>query len=123
MHRHIVESDPLMKKPDEQQRNAERIPLKEPIAATIDSAEAHITELSLIGAKIEHFNRLSMNSTTTVQFKWGGKTIKLKGKVARTEMRSIRGKPGYLSGVTFASSLEEAPRELRWVMSTFVESI
>src|SRR5207245_4264549 len=89
----------------------------------IDSAEAHITELSLIGAKIEHFNRLSMNSTATVQFKWGGKTIKLKGKVARTEMRSIRGKPGYLSGVTFASSLEEAPRELRWVMSTFVESI
>jgi PilZ domain-containing protein len=112
-----------MKKPADQQRNAERIPLSEPIAGSIDAAEAHIVELSLIGAKIEHFNRISMNSSATVQFAWKGKTIKLKGKVARTEMRSIAGKLGYMSGVTFANKLEEAPRELRWVMSTFVEQI
>jgi hypothetical protein len=112
-----------MKKPDDQQRNAERIPLKEPIEGTIDSAEAHITELSLIGAKVEHFNRLSMNSNATVQFRWRNQTIKLKGKIARTEMRSIRGKPGYMSGVTFASSLEEAPKELRWMLASFVEPI
>ena len=112
-----------MKKPADQQRNAERIPLTEPIAGSIESADAQIVELSLIGAKVEHFNRLSMNSSATVQFAWKGKTIKLKGKVARTEMRSIRGKPGYMSGVTFASTLQEAPRELRWIMSTFVESI
>ena len=112
-----------MKKADDQQRNAERIPLKEPLKAAIESADGQITELSLIGAKIEHFNRLSMNSTVTVQFKWSGKTIKLKVKVARTEMRSIRGKPGYMSGITFAKSAEEGPQELRWVMSTFVEPI
>ena len=112
-----------MKKPDDQQRNAERIPLKEPIAGTIESAEAHITELSLIGAKVEHFNRLSMNSSATVQFRWRNQNIKIKGKIARTEMRSIRGKPGYMSGVTFASSLEDAPKELRWMMASFVEPI
>ncbi|HEY8131163.1 MAG TPA: PilZ domain-containing protein [Thermoanaerobaculia bacterium] len=112
-----------MKKPDEQQRNAERIPLKEPITGTIDSAEAHITELSLIGAKVEHFNRLSMNSNATVQFRWRNQNIKLRGKVARTEMRSIRGKPGYMSGITFANTLEEAPKELRWMMAGFVEPI
>jgi len=112
-----------MKKPDDQQRNAERIPLKEPIQGTIDSAEAHITELSLIGAKVEHFNRLSMNSHATVQFRWRNQNIKLKGKIARTEMRSIRGKPGYMSGVTFANSLEEAPKELRWMMAGFVQPI
>jgi hypothetical protein len=112
-----------MKKSDDQQRNAERIPLKEPIAATIETAEAYITELSLIGAKVEHFNRLSMNSSATVQFRWQNDTIKLKGKIARTEMRSIRGKPGYMSGVTFASSLDDAPKELRRMMASFVEPI
>jgi len=112
-----------MKKPADQQRNAERIPLNEPIAGSIDAADAHIVELSLIGAKIEHFNRISMNSSATVQFAWKGKTIKLKGKVARTEMRSIGGKLGYVSGVTFANRLDEAPKELRWIMSTFVEQI
>lgn len=112
-----------MKKPADQQRNAERIPLTEPISGSIESADAQIVELSLIGAKVEHFNRLSMNSSATVQFAWKGKTIKLKGKIARTEMRSIRGKAGYVSGVTFANKLEDAPRELRWIMSTFVEQI
>ncbi|HJT18756.1 MAG TPA: PilZ domain-containing protein [Thermoanaerobaculia bacterium] len=112
-----------MKKAPDQQRNAERIPLTEPIDCTIDAAEAKIVELSLIGAKIEHFNRLSMNSAATVQFKWHNKPIKLKGKVARTEMRPIRGKPGYVSGVNFADVPEKAPQELRWLMSTFVESL
>jgi len=111
-----------MKKPADQQRNAERIPLDAPLEATIESAEAHVVELSLIGAKVEHFNRLSMNSAATVQFKWKGKPIKLKGKVARTEMRSIRGKAGYVSGVTFAPRAEEAPQELRWIMNTIIES-
>jgi hypothetical protein len=112
-----------MKKPADQQRNAERIPLTKPIDGTIEAADAQIVELSLIGAKVEHFNRLSMNSSATVQFRWNNKQIKLKGKVARTEMRSIRGKPGYASGVTFAPSPEEGPQELRWIMSTFVEAI
>src|SRR5690348_17304497 len=112
-----------MKKPSDQQRNAERIPLPDPLDCTIEAADAKILELSLIGAKIEHFNRLSMNSSATVQLKWKGKPIKLKGKVARTEMRSIRGKPGYISGVTFADAAEKAPQELTWIMSTFVEPI
>jgi PilZ domain-containing protein len=112
-----------MKKPTDQQRNAERIPLTEPIDVSVDGFDAKITELSLIGARIEHFNRLSMGTSAGVQFTWKGKTIKLKGKVARTEMRAIRGKPGYLTGLNFADRLEEAPRELRWIMSTFVESI
>src|ERR1700739_656250 len=67
LHPHIVESASSMKKPADQQRNAERIPLSEPIPASIESADAKIVELSLIGAKIEHFNRLSMNSTASVQ--------------------------------------------------------
>ena len=112
-----------MKKPDDQQRNAERIPLTEPLDGSIEGGDAKITELSLIGAKVEHFNRLSMNANASVQFKWKGQTIKLKGKIARTEMRVIRGKPGYMSGVTFASSLDEAPDELRTMMASFVESI
>ena len=112
-----------MAKPADQQRNAERIPLEKPIDCTIDGADAKVVELSLIGAKIEHFNRMSMNSTPTVQFQWNGKTVKLKGRIARTEMRPIQKKPGYSSGVVFADSPDNAPKELAWIMSTFVEPI
>ena len=112
-----------MKKPADQQRNAERIPLSEPIDGSIDASEAKITELSLIGARVEHFNRLSMGSSASLQFTFKGKAIKLRGKVARTEMRSIRGKPGYVSGVNFVDRPEDAPKELRWIMGTFVEPI
>src|SRR6266545_7275092 len=64
-----------------------------------------------------------MNSIATVQFKWKGQTLRLKGKVARTEMRSVRGKAGYMSGITFATSAEEGPQELRWMMGTLLEPI
>jgi PilZ domain-containing protein len=112
-----------MKKLEEQQRNAERIPLTEPVEGTLDSAEARITELSLIGAKVEHLNRLAMNSVATLQFKWRDQTIRLKARIARTEMRPVGGKMGYLSGVTFADTLNQAPQELRWMLGTFLEKI
>jgi hypothetical protein len=110
---------PLM--PDEQRRNAERITLKEPIAATIGDMEVRIVEISLIGGRIEHVGKLSMNSTVTLQFRWTGENVRLKAKVARTEMRTIGGKMGYSSGVDFAKSPEEAPVTLQRIMASFVQ--
>jgi hypothetical protein len=106
---------------DEQRRNAERITLKEPIVAMIGDMEVRIVEISLIGGRIEHVPRLSMNSTVTLQFRWKNENIKLKAKIARTEMRPIAGKMGYSSGVDFAKTPAEAPPELQRIMASFVE--
>ncbi len=107
--------------PDEQRRHAERITLKAPIGAMIGDMEAHIVEISLIGGRIEHAARLTMNSTVTLQFRWRGETVRLKAKISRTEMRSIGGKPGYSSGIDFAKSPEEAPEALQRIMASFAE--
>jgi hypothetical protein len=106
---------------DEQRRYAERITLKEPIVAMIGDMEARIVEISLIGGRIEHLGRLNMNSAVTLQFRWQGENVKLKAKIARTEMRSIGGKMGYSSGVDFAKSAAEAPVILQRIVASFIE--
>src|SRR6266852_6326071 len=107
--------------PDEQRRYAERITLKEPIVAMIGDMETRIVEISLIGGRIEHVARLNMNSAVTLQFRWQGENVKLKAKIARTEMRSIGGKMGYSSGVDFAKTAAEAPVILQRIVASFIE--
>ncbi|HYS55639.1 MAG TPA: PilZ domain-containing protein [Thermoanaerobaculia bacterium] len=107
--------------PDEQRRNAERITLKQPITAMIADMEVRIVEISLIGGRIEHVGRLNMNSNVTLQFRWQNENVKLKGKISRTEMRPIGGKPGYSSGVDFATKPEESPVILQRIVASFIE--
>ena len=107
--------------PDEQRRYAERITLKEPIVAMIGDMEVRIVEISLIGGRIEHIGRLSMNSAVTLQFRWQRENVKLKAKIARTQMSTIGGKMGYSSGVDFAKSPAEAPVILQRIVASFIE--
>jgi hypothetical protein len=107
--------------PDEQRRYAERITLQEPIVAMIGDMEARLVEISLIGGRIEHVGRLNMASAVTLQFRWQGENVKLKAKIARTEMRSVGGKMGYSSGVDFAKSAAEAPVILQRILASFIE--
>ena len=107
--------------PDEQRRYAERITLKEPIVAMIGDMEARIVEISLIGGRIEHIGRLNMNSAVTLQFRWHGENVKLKAKIARTQMSTVGGKMGYSSGVDFAKTAAEAPVILQRIVASFIE--
>src|SRR5205085_2802382 len=107
--------------PDEQRRYAERITLKEPIVAMIGDMEARLVEISLIGGKIEHIGRLNMGSAITLQFRWQGENVKLKAKIARTQMSSVGGKMGYSSGVDFAKTAAEAPVILQRIVASFIE--
>lgn len=102
---------------EDQQRAAERIPLENPIDVMLNDVGGRIIEISLIGCKIEHPGRVNMGSTVNMDFLWKGRKIRLKAKVTRTEMRPISGKPGYLSALQLASSLEESPVSLRWVIA------
>jgi len=106
---------------DEQRRNAERVKLKEPIAATIGDVAVQIVEISLIGGRIEHIPKLAMNSNVTLQLHWTGETIRLKAKIARTEMRSIGGKLGYSSGIDFAKTPAEAPAPLQRIIASYLQ--
>jgi hypothetical protein len=101
---------------EDQKRLAERVELKEPIKATLVDVDAQIIELSLLNCRVQHFGRVMMGSTATLQFQWRGEKIKLKGKVARTTMKPIGGKPAYESAIQFGTTLDEAPDALKKIM-------
>jgi hypothetical protein len=108
---------------EDQKRLAERIELKQPIEGTIGDVAVQIVELSLLNCRVEHYGRLTMGSNASLHFQWRGEKIKLKGKVARTEMRPIGGKPGYSSAVQFATSLEDSPEPLQRVVRSLVQML
>lgn len=101
---------------EDQNRLAERIELKEPIKAILVDVDALIIEVSLLNCRVQHFGRVTMGSTATLQFQWRGEKIKLKGKVARTTMKPIGGKPAYESAIQFGTTLDEAPDALKKIM-------
>ena len=102
----------------EQKRAAERLPLDSPIDASAGGYPVKIVEMSAIGCKIEHRDKLSLNSTITVKFKWEDFPVQLPAKVMRQQLR-----PGmtYESGLKFADSLELAPDIMRAIVATLVK--
>jgi hypothetical protein len=106
---------------EDQKRLAERVELKEPIKATLVDVDALIIEVSLLNCRVQHFGRVTMGSNATLQFQWRGEKIKLKGKVARTTMKPIDGKPAYESAIQFGTTLDEAPDALKKIMRSLVQ--
>jgi PilZ domain-containing protein len=103
-------------------RAAQRIDLPEPVPAKLGDVDAKIVDLSLIGSRIEHMERLSMGANVPLRFNWRGEAIAVKVKVARTEMRSVGGRTVYSSGLQFASSVEESPEPIRRMMAALVKT-
>ena len=106
----------------EQKRSAERLPLDAPLEATASGMAVKIIELSAIGCKIEHREKLSIGSSTALRFRWRGEEIDLRARVARTQLRSAypRGMI-YESGLQFADLLENAPEVIRRILASFAE--
>ena len=105
---------------EDQRRNAERVPLDIPIEGKIGEIAVRIVEISLVGCLLEHADRMAMGSTFTVRFRWSGENVALKGRVARTEMRTIDGVLGYQSGVQFAESIDDSPDALQRVIRSLL---
>ena len=106
----------------EEQRAAQRIDLPEPVPAKIGDADARIVDVSLIGCRIEHAERLAMGAAMPIRFTWRGENIALNAKVARTEMRSIGGRMMYSTGLQFAASVDESPEAVRRIMASLVKT-
>ena len=105
---------------EDQRRSAERVPLDIPIEGKIGEIVVRLVEISLIGCLLEHSDRMSMGSTFTVKFRWAGEEVSLKGRVVRTQMRTVDGRPGYLSGVQFAEGVEDSPEPLQRVLRSLL---
>jgi hypothetical protein len=105
-----------------EQRAAQRIDLPEPVPAKIGDVEAKIVEVSLVGCRAEHAERLAIGAIVPVYFQWRGEPVQLSGKVARTELRSAGGRMMYSTGLQFATSVDTSPDAIRRIMASLVKT-
>jgi PilZ domain-containing protein len=98
-------------------RGAQRLAIPKPVAATFGGFAANILEISLIGCQIEHTDRITPKARLPLKFKWRGAPVKIEATVIRSEMRSVRGKAGYASGLEFCKSPDDAPAVVREIFN------
>ncbi|HVT02536.1 MAG TPA: PilZ domain-containing protein [Thermoanaerobaculia bacterium] len=96
----------------EEQRSAQRIDLASPMDALLGDSPVRIIEISLIGCRVEHAEKISIGARLHLQLSHEGATLKLAARVARTELRGGAGALLYASGLELAKSLQESPRAL-----------
>lgn len=106
----------------EQKRNAERLPLDEPLEGSVGGIAAKIVEVSAIGCRLEHQEKMSLGASTTLRFKWRDRSIEVRAKVARTQLKSAYPNGLYYeTGLKFADALDDAPPEIRDLLAEMAE--
>jgi len=90
---------------DRERRKAERSTLPDPLPVRIGSTTGRVVDLSMIGARVEHEDKLTVGALVDLELQG----VRLKGRVARSE---ISGRKGgtlvYQSGVHFPELDSEA---------------
>lgn len=106
----------------DQKRNAERLPLDVPFDATAGGVEVRVVEISLIGCRVEHSERLPIGNSVPLRFRWKGNEFVVPARVARMEVRGFQpGGAKYDTGLKFADSAADAPQALLNLVSSLVE--
>ena len=85
-------------------RGVERYAPPKPVPASFGGFAAKIIEISLIGCRIEHSDRLPPRAKMAFRFSWRGTQVRIDATVIRSELTSMGGKPSYVSGLEFADS-------------------
>jgi len=107
---------------DSNRRGAERHSLPKPVAATYGGFNAMLIEFSLTGCRVEHTDRMNPRVSLPLRFFWRGTEVKLQATLVRSEMIPVRGKPGYISGLLFCDSPDDAPPVVRDIVKWLVNN-
>ena len=94
-------------------RGAERYAPPKPVPATFGGFEVKLVEISLIGCRIEHADRLPPKAKLGLKFAWRGSQVRLDATVTRSELASVKGKPAYVSGLQFCDNADASPPVIR----------
>jgi len=100
----------------DERRGAQRLAVPKPVPCTYGGFESKIVEISLVGCQIQHADRITPKSRLPLKFKWRGTDVRVEATLTRSEMRSVGGKPAYLSGIEFCKTPEESPGVIREIV-------
>jgi hypothetical protein len=105
-------------------RRAERLKLSELLSGTFDGKPVSVIEVGLLGALVEHADRLDDGTEGALVFEWEEEPICVEARIAHSEVSlartESRGETVYLSGVEFASSSESDAAVLKRMISVHV---
>lgn len=109
--------------PDDRRR-AERLKLHDHLPASFDGRRATVIEVGLLGALIEHTDRLDEGHEGRLVFEWDDEPIGLDARVARSEVSLARtemaGEATYLSGLEFEPSPDADSSSLKRMIAFHV---
>ncbi len=105
-------------------RRYERIRLSRPIVARLGSLSVVLSDISVIGARVEHNVQLATGNMARLSFRWNDENIEIQSKVVRSKLeRFSSGSDGltiYHSGLEFIGSSPEGARALHQMISSHI---
>ena len=95
-------------------RDAERYSPPRPVPATFGGFAVSIVDISLIGCRIEHVDRLPPRARLALRFSWRGSQARIDATITRSELTSLSGKKAaYVSGLQFCDAVDASPPVIR----------
>lgn len=99
-----------------QRRRAERVRLPIPIAARLGSANVVLSDISMVGAGVQHHVQISNNETAPLVFRWEKQDIIVDCKIVRSRLELFRHGEStlriYHSGLAFAARTDGLERAI-----------
>lgn len=101
-----------------QRREAERLP----VAADGFFGETlvHVVELSLVGCRVIHLDRVAIGAAGVVRVTIGGVEIRAAARVVRSKFEHRDGATFYESGLQFCASLRGAPHDVERALTALL---
>lgn len=102
---------------DKDQRGAARHTLPRPVPATLGGYAGNLTEISLTGCQFEHVDRVTPKQRLPLRFTWRKTPVRIEALVVRSQMKLVKGKAAYTSGLEFCANANESPAVIRDIIS------
>ena len=116
----------MVEKQKSNRRHHARFVVRGQIQGRVTSVyDAHILNISLGGALIEHANVVRPGSTSSLDLDLQGKRLSLRCRVARSVVHHMEQQPGGEQVLIYQTGLEfvDAPKETRVMISNYIQSV
>lgn len=102
-------------------RKVERIPLLPHVPGVSGSRSVEMIEISMGGARLQHYHPIKVGSTIDLHFEWDGEEIAVPALVVRSSVELFGATSVYLSGLKFVYPDEKAKAKVRKLIGFHVK--
>lgn len=105
----------------ENRRKVERIALLPHLPGRSSQGALELAEVSMGGAKLQHYHEIPIGSKVDLRFEWQGTEISVRGEVVRSTVERFGSSSIYHSGVRFELDNDESRAQVRKLIGFHVK--